>query len=473
MKIVQQVELSLVALILAACQAPPLPLTATAIPTRASATAVPPTQTPTAVSCGDLDAAWGQDWARTIDVLQVLEAQSASCGPEPLSSKTYAARVSYGASLEAAGDVDGATTQYQAAFALDPGRQEAWSALQRLGRLPDPTAAPCDPERESLAAYAPLDDSGSYVAAQGRQLQLGGALYSLRGLNYYPRHAPWRNFLTAADPAEMAAELDLIQQAGFNSLRVFLWYDVLFTCAPEDAVPVASTFERFETLLRLAHERGLRVMVTLNDLPDLVYRPLYTDWPRYDAQTAFIVSRYREEATILAWDLRNEGDLDYGGRSPLEARFSSSQVLDWLAHVATLVREADPHHLLTAGWWGDPVPTEAVVDVLSFHHWSDATQLQGRVGDYLARSTKPLLLQEVGYHSWATAPQDARDETTQAGLLQSVTSTADSAGLAGWMIWAAFDFDPPPGQAPTHEHFFGLWHSDLSPKPALESLPMP
>ena len=271
----------------------------------------------------------------------------------------------------------------------------------------------------------------------------------------------------------MAAELDLIQQAGFNSLRVFLWYDVLFTCAPEDAVPVASTFERFEVLLRLAHERNLRVMVTLNDLPDLVYRPLYTDWPRYDAQTTFIVSRYRDEATILAWDLRNEGDLDYGGRSPLEARFTSVQVLDWLAHVGSLVRAADPHHLLTAGWWGDPVPTEPVVDILSFHHWSDATQLQGRVGDFLARSTKPLLLQEVGYHSWATAPQDARDEAAQSGLLRSVTETADASGLAGWMIWTAFDFEPPPGQAPTHEHYFGLWHTDLSPKPALAVLPMP
>ena len=465
--------MAVLAVWLSACQAPLLPTPTAPIPTRASSTSVPPTPTMAPVSCSDLDTAWGQDWPRTIAVLQALVTQSASCGPEPLTSKTYAAYVSYGASLESAGDVEGATAQYRAAFALDPGRQEAWSALQRLGRLPDPTAAPCAPDRKPLAAYAPLDASGVYLTAQGRQLQLGGAPYTLRGLNYYPRHAPWRDFLTSAEPTEMAAELDLIQQAGFNSLRVFLWYDVLFTCEPQDAIPVAATFERFEALLRLAHERGLRVMVTLNDLPDLVYRPLYTDWPRYDAQTTFIVSRYRDEATILAWDLRNEGDLDYGGRSPLEARFTSAQVLDWLAHVGSLVRAADPHHLLTAGWWGDPVPTEPVVDILSFHHWSDATQLQDRVGDYLARSTKPLLLQEVGYHSWASAPQDARDETTQAGVLRSVTETADASGLAGWMIWTAFDFEPPLGQASTHEHFFGLWHTDLSPKPALDALSIP
>lgn len=451
---------------LAACQTGPAPATP---PPLVTITAAITSEAP-AASCSDLDNVWGTDWPRTLKVLDALSAQAMTCGPEPLASKAYAAHISYGASLETTGDTEAAVAQYRAAFALDPGRQEAWSALLRLDRLPEPTPATCDPDRGTLAPYVPQDASGVYVTAQGRQLQYEGAPFRVRGLNYYPRHAPWRDFLISADPTEMDAELGLIQSAGFNSLRVFLWYDVLFTCAPEVAVPVAASFERFESLLRLAHARGLRVMVTLNDLPDLVYRPLYTDWARYDAQTAFIVSRYRDDATILAWDLRNEGDLDYGGRSPLEARFTSAQVLDWLAHVASLVRAADPHHLLTAGWWGDPVPTEAAVDVLSFHHWTDATQLEGRLADLLARSAKPLLLQEVGYHSWAAAPQDARDEAAQAALLQSVTQTADADGLAGWMIWTAFDFEPSPGQAPTREHFFGLWRTDLSPKPALDAL---
>ena len=462
----RRVVLGILAIGLAACQTEPAPATP---PPLVTITAAITSEAP-AASCSDLDSAWGTDWPRTLAVLDALSAQAMTCGPEPLASKAYAAHISYGASLETTGDTEAAVAQYRAAFALDPGRQEAWSALLRLDRLPEPTPAACDPDRGTLAPYVPQDASGAYVYAQGWELQLEGAPFRVRGLNYYPRHAPWRDFLISADPTEMDAELGLIQSAGFNSLRVFLWYDVLFTCAPEEAVPVAASFERFESLLRLAHARGLRVMVTLNDLPDLVYRPLYTDWARYDAQTAFIVSRYSDDATILAWDLRNEGDLDYGGRLPLEARFTSAQVLDGLAHVAGLVRAADPHHLLTAGWWGDPVPAEAAVDVLSFHHWTDATQLKGRLTDLLARSAKPLLLQEVGYHSWAAAPQDARDEAAQAALLQTVTQTADADGLAGWMIWTAFDFEPSPGQAPTHEHFFGLWRTDLSPKPALDAL---
>ena len=58
---------------------------------------------------------------------------------------------------------------------------------------------------------------------------------------------------------------------------------------------------------------------------------LLVDWARYDAQTTYIVRRYRNNPVILAWDLRNEGDLDWGadGRAPVATQ---EQVMSWLAH---------------------------------------------------------------------------------------------------------------------------------------------
>lgn len=109
----------------------------------------------------------------------------------------------------------------------------------------------------------------------------------------------------------MAAELDLIQAAGFNTLRVFLWYEPLFTCRPEAAIPNEAALAIVDTLFDQAGERDLKLIVTFNDLPDLTFRPLYTDWAHYDAQTVYLVRRYRNEPAILAWDLCNEGDLDY------------------------------------------------------------------------------------------------------------------------------------------------------------------
>lgn len=453
-----------IALVLGACTTPtasPLPLGITAsTPLGIS----PPDRS---LTCADVDTYWGKDWSAVLTALE-------SCGEEVVASKAYAAYFNYGAALEAGGDVEGAIQQYQAAFLIDSRRQEALEALTRLHALPQPTPSIClstaAPGVDPAPAEAP--DLSAYVTMSDQHLVANGEVFEVRGVNYYPRHAPWDRFLTGADLAEVAEELDLIKQAGFNVLRLFLWYDPLFTCQPEDAIPNEAAFARVDMLLAMVSKRDLKVIITLNDLPDLTFRPLYTDWARYDAQTTYIVRRYRNDPTILAWDLRNEGDLDYGARSGDTARFSQDEVMGWLAHVSQLVQEHDPYHLRTAGWWGDPTPTAPYVELLSFHHWGDAPSLASRITEYRLRNVQPLLLEEVGYHSWAEAPQDSRDEAAQAAILGDVVKGGEAQGLAGWLVWTAFDFSPASGEPATHEHFFGLWRLDLTPKPALEVLPL-
>jgi len=207
--------------------------------------------------------------------------------------------------------------------------------------------------------------------------------------------------------------------------------------------------------------------VTLNDLPDFYFRPLYADYARYDAQSAFIVSRYRNEPAILAWDLRNEPDLDYGadGRPAVT---SSEAVTKWLTHVAEIVRQNDQRHLVTIGWWGDATTALEIVDFLSFHHWTDATQLALRIKTLQTTSNKPIVLEEVGYAAW-----DQDSEAQQARSLQEALGAVENSDLAGWLIWTAFDFVSPSGQASSPEYFFGLWRTDLTAKPALSILPSP
>lgn len=421
-------------------------------------------------TCADIDASWGKDWPATLAALEQLSTTGQTCGLEPLSSKQYAAHFNYAAALEQEGDLVAAIPHYQAAFLINSQRADALNALARLNALPKPTPPACSSQSPARPDPAPMGspDTFLFVTAQGNQLVSGGQVLTIKGVNYYPRHAPWHRFLKEADLTHMAEELRLIGQAGFNVVRVFLWYEPLFTCQPEDAIPDEAAFAKIDALFQLARENDLKLIVTLNDLPDLVFRPLYTDWARYDTQTTYIVRRYRNEPGILAWDLRNEGDLDYGARPGDTARFSQNQVIEWLAHTSQLVHDNDPYHLLTAGWWGDPTITSPYVDMLSFHHWSDAEQIKTRIGDYQQRSDKPLLLQEVGYHSWAEAPHDRRSEIEQAEILKSVVSVAETQGIAGWIVWTAFDFTPEPGQPASYEHFFGLWRSDLTPKPALE-----
>jgi hypothetical protein len=426
-------------------------------------------------SCTDIDANWGNDWDTVIVALEQLIAANQSCGEEPLPSKKYAAHFTYAVSLESEGGIDAAIAQYQAALLIDPQRPEALNELIRLDALPEPTSVPCPSTSAPLPDPASLTppDPSQFIYTQGDQLYLNGELFKAKGVNYYPRHAPWYRFIEESDILEVATELDAIKQAGFNTIRVFLRYEPLFICQPEDAIPNETAFAKIDKLFELARERDLMMIVTLNDLPDLTFRPVYRDWDHYDAQTVYIVRRYRNESGVLAWDLRNEGDLDYGVRPGDNPRFTQDEVITWLDHISQLVREHDSHHLLTAGWWGNPTITSPYVDILSFHHWFTAEQLQARIQDYKQHNDKPLMLQELGYHSWADAPHDQRDGMGQADILARTVQVTEGEDISGWVIWTAFDFVPEPGKPYNFEHFFGLWQTDLTPKPVLQVLPLP
>ncbi len=431
-------------------------------PTSTTAPDSPHTNRP--ITCADQDAPWAaNDWATVIDVLQRLQEARQECSAEPLAAKLYAAHFNYATALEAAGKPAEAIVQYQAALTINTRGREALTALARLKALPTLPAPLCPPTK--FAAYTAMP--GDFVTVNKRSFALRGEPFYLRGFNYYPRHAPWEAFLTSANMTEVAQELDRIADAGFNTLRIALWYDPLFTCEPEDAAPNVAGFAKLDALIESARERNLKLIVTLNDLPDFYYRPLYTDYARYDAQTAFIVSRYRDEPTILAWDLRNEPDLDYGadGRPAVA---SSEAVTEWLAHIAKIVRQNDQRHLITIGWWGDAAAANEIVDFLSFHHWAAAAQLAQRVEALQTASSKPIVLEEVGYPA-----RNQDGEAQQARSLQAVLSAAENGGIAGWLVWTAFDFVPSPGQASSQEFSFGLWRADLTPKPALSVLPLP
>jgi endo-1,4-beta-mannosidase len=234
---------------------------------------------------------------------------------------------------------------------------------------------------------------------------------------------------------------------------------------------VESAFDRLDSMMRLATDYDFRLIVTLNDMPDLV--ALY-DNPQYiQEQTRFIINRYQNEPAILAWDLRNEGDIDYGSRSILQTQVPRTQVLQWLKETSALVRSIDSNHLLTAGWLNEAHSTAPYVDFISFHHWTSANDLEHRIRALHLTTSKPILLQEVGYstHHANITPQG------QADLLETIIQTSEEQGLLGWMIWTAFDFPitatcyPSPCQSPDNaEHDFGIWTVDYVPKPAVEMI---
>jgi endo-1,4-beta-mannosidase len=344
---------------------------------------------------------------------------------------------------------------------------------------PPPPLPRCSPTEidtalNALPAYTPVIDS-DFVRIEGDAFVTSSGEYRLRGINYYPMRAPWRRFLAHSDVETVATELDLLRQTGFNSLRIFLWNNALFTCPGSGAIPNMNAFLRLDTVIRLAAEHDFRLIVTLNDLPDLspdaAAYPLYDNPLHIQLQTAFIVQRYRDEAAILAWDVRNEGDIDYGSNNPTRVLFPREKVLIWLEQASAQVRSLDPNHLITAGWLYDNEATIPYVDFVSFHHWGTADELRQRIINLRDQTSKPILLQEFGYSTFNVSEEE------QARLIRENKELAETYELAGWMIWTAFDFpldatcNPPacPDQE-NMQHHFGLWRTDYTPKPAVEVL---
>lgn len=328
-------------------------------------------------------------------------------------------------------------------------------------------------ERDAIFAQVPdytPSQTAEFVRLTDGRFTVGSEPFDVHGVNYYPARFPWRRFLTA-ELDDVRREFALLSGAGFNTLRLFLWHEALFQCEADGAVPEPQGMLKLDALIGLAADHGFRLILTLHDLPDLDHYRLYDDHAHTRAQTEYLAHRYQDERAILAWDLRNEGDIDYGSQAAFGGRFPRRAVLDWLGRTATIVRDSAPEHLVTAGWLYHAEDTTPYVDFISFHHWGDAADLERRILDLRARTGLPILLQEVGYSTFN------RSEAEQARLLRSALNTAEHAGLLGWMVWAAFDFPPdvtcypaPCLSALNAEHFFGLWSAEHQPKAAVDAV---
>ncbi len=452
--------------VLAACGPPP--------PTESGLAVV--TAFPTLVAgdpatlCAAVEVNWNANWPRAIEVLELLVEQGVDCAPDqPSVGKLYAAHFNYGQMLENAGQQETAVAQYTAALALNPGGLEAVAALRDLAAFTPSPLVTC-PASEVEAAYAALPPYAptflrDYITVEGDRFLLGQGLYFVQGINYYPARFPWRRFLTETDLADVRYELGLLETTGFNTLRLFLWHEALFTCPGNGAVPVVEAFARLDAVIHEAAAHGFHLILTLNDLPDLTIHSLYEGPSHIEAQIVFLVERYRDEAAILAWDLRNEGDIDYRPVGSIGGGFTREAVLTWLAETAALVRAHDAHHLLTAGWFRDSEATIPFVDVVSLHHWDTAELLRDRVARLHGLTDKPILLEEFGYSTYQ------HTQAEQGRLLRETIQAAEYDGLSGWLVWAAFDFSTDvtciPPACPSEDniqHHFGIWGAEYTPK---------
>lgn len=423
--------------------------------------------------CEAIDANWGRDWPLIIDSLESLvqmRSDNTACDPAfSLSTRLYAAYLTYGTLLEQRNRPDEAAAAYAAALEYNFNGREANLRLQSLQVATPLPAASCDAEivQQALASMSPytLDTTGSYVQVEGNGFVLDGQPFPIYGINYYPRDYPGERFLTQMDTDTLDYELDLMRASGINTLRIFLRHADLFICPGNGAIPVTAAFARLDGLISAASQHSYKLILVLNVDADLVEFPLYAAPEFVNDQMAFIASRYSIESTIMAYDLRSGGDADYANN----IAFRREDVLNWLLQAAAIVRQNAPQQLITAAWQDEAEVTAPLVDFVSFQNYEDVESLRQEIAVITAVTQRPVLLAEFGFNTFAI------DELAQRLAYQRSIEAVERNNLAGWIAWTAFDYpltvlcEAPncPG-ADGPDNRYGIWNTSYFPKRVIE-----
>ncbi len=300
-----------------------------------------------------------------------------------------------------------------------------------------------------------------FVRAKGGKLVYGDSELRVRGINYYPAESPWVDFWETFDEDVISEDIELIGSLGFNTVRIFIPYSI-FGGADIDLEKI----ELLNKLLRLIESEKLWAVPTLFDFPEGFSIEYYTNTDRH---LETLLTNFRDDPVILAWDLKNEPDLDFKNHG-------EDIVIEWLEFMELRARAYDPNHLLTVGW----STAEAAgylsdkVDVVSFHHYKSVRDLEQRIpGLRKSSNGKPLFLQEFGMSTNRSLLMPLGNTgNQQKTYLAKILECADREGL-NYALWTLKDFEKAPtevfGWKPwirSKQKSFGILHSDGKEKNA-------
>lgn len=271
----------------------------------------------------------------------------------------------------------------------------------------------------------------------------------IKGINYYPKATPWNMFGDAFAKDIISNDFKIIKDAGLNSVRLFVQYDDF---GKADVNP--KKLEKLKQTLDAAEENNLKVVLTLFDF--------YGDysvmsWTLNQRHAATIVSTFKDHNAIIAWDIKNEPNLDFESRG-------KDMVIAWLDNMIDLVKSVDAEHPVTIGWSNTqsaPILKDKV-DIVSFHYYEDLSELDAAIKTMRKDiPNKPLVLQEFGISSysgfWKPLGSSTEDQANYHKKIQEIIA----ANALQFMSWTLYDFvDVPtavvgsrPWRRNTQKHF--------------------
>lgn len=310
-----------------------------------------------------------------------------------------------------------------------------------------------------------------FVARRGTELVLDGQPFVFTGMNIYNANSTGDCWHSMAGGGLKRALKDI--GPGQEVFRAWFFQPFATTRGKRD-------WRAFDRTLRLARARGQKVIVVLADQWGACERPsrrtasFYTSGYRtkvergtnrtYRQFVAEVVKRYRDDPTILMWQLVNEAESKRSNGTCAPA----SVLRDFAADMSSLIKRIDPHHLVSLGTIGGTqcgmrgsgfrtIHAVPGIDVCEVHDYSAPSVAMPRDHGYgirrrIAECTalgKPIFVGEVGF------PPPGGSIARRAAWIGRKFAAQFEAGVSGILIWgwrngshggsARRDFDVGPG----------------------------
>ncbi|WP_375240869.1 glycosyl hydrolase family 5 [Polaribacter sp.] len=258
------------------------------------------------------------------------------------------------------------------------------------------------------------------------------AYNDIKGINYYPQATPWDMFGEDYDISIIDNDFKIIEDAGLNTIRIFVQYED-FGKANVDYNKIL----KLKEVLDVAKKNNLKAVVTLFDFYGN-YDVL--DWTLNHRHAEKIVSAIKDHEALLAWDIKNEPNLDFDSRG-------KENVVGWLNFMIDLIKDIDKVHPVTVGWSNTESATilKDKLDIISFHYYEDKEKFES---DFLTLKlnilNKPIVLQEFGLSSYSGIWRPfASSEEKQANYYAEMQKVLTKNNIS-FMSWTLYDFDNVP-----------------------------
>jgi hypothetical protein len=306
-----------------------------------------------------------------------------------------------------------------------------------------------------------INDKKALFTVKEKNILKNNKPYLIKGINYYPQQTPWKMFEDAFDEEIIKKDFEIIKNAGLNTIRIFVPFESFGQANIDE-----NKLQRLQKTIELANKYDLAVIITLFDFYG-DYSP--AAWTITHRHAESLVKALHTNKNILAWDIKNEPDLDFPNREEYN-------VLPWLKSIINIIKK-ETNQLVTVGFYNgqQALKLEDEVDFLSYHFYDDIETIETSYNTVNNASKKPVVIQEFGLSStrtfWNWFGNSLNNQKAHHQKCQIFFKKND----VSFVSWTLYDFDQIPDEVAGKKFWvkhkqknFGFINTKGKKKPAFE-----